>query len=238
MTSQTTICECISRSRKCCITLLALVAVMLAPLRMAAQEQRVAIVMQKDTIPLFCGFSVQFNIAGVATKMLSDRGEIEGALRINLRDKYFPIVELGYGIADHDDEVTGWRYKTKAPFMRVGMDWNLLRNKHTGNRLYGGLRYGFTMYKADIMHPGLADPVWGSIMPVEQFGEKCNQHWAELVFGVEAKIAGPLHLGWNVRYKRRIKHKDPSIGNAWYVPGFGKAGNVCWGADFNVIIDI
>ena len=238
MTSQTTIYGYISRSRKCGIALLTLIVTMLAPLGIAAQEQNATIVIQKDTIPLFRGFSVQFNIAGVATKMLSDRGEIEGALRLNLRDKYFPIVELGYGMADHDDEVMSWQYKTKAPFMRVGMDWNLLRNKHTGNRLYGGLRYGFTSYKVDIMHPGLIDPVWGDIMPVERLGEKCNQHWAELVFGVDAQIAGPLHLGWNVRYKRRISHKDPSIGNAWYVPGYGKAGGVCWGADFNVIIDI
>lgn len=218
------------------MTLLALAALLLLPLKAVAQGH--AIVIQKDSTALFQGFSVQFNIAGVATKILSDRGEIEGALRLNLLDKYFPIVELGYGMADHEDETMLWHYSAKAPFMRAGMDWNLLRNKHSGNRLYGGLRYGFTAYKADITHPGLADPVWGEAMPVEQLGEKCNQHWAELIFGLEAKISGPLHLGWNVRYKRRLSHKDPSIGNAWYVPGYGKAGKTCWGADFNVIVDI
>jgi len=204
---------------------------------MGQQEQK-AIVIQKDSIPMFRGLSVQFNIAGVATKALSDRGEIEGALRLNLRDEYFPIVELGYGMADHNDEVTEWKYKTKAPYLRIGLDLNLLKNKHTGNRLYGGVRYAFTSYKADISHPGVEDPVWGGTVPTNMTGEKCNQHWAELVFGVEAKILGPLHLGWNARYKRRISHKDPSIGKAWYVPGFGKAGSTCWGGDFNIIIDI
>jgi hypothetical protein len=63
-------------------------------------------------------------------------------------------------------------------------------------------------------------------------------HWFEVVFGVEAKIFGPLHLGWNVRYKRRITHKEGDIGQSWYVPGFGINDTDNLGADFRVIIDI
>lgn len=215
------------------------VAMLLALPQCVMAQQPKNIVVQKDSIPMLRGFSVQFNIAGVVVKAVSDYGEIEGALRLNLHDEYFPIVELGYGMAEHDDEVTEWKYKTNAPYFRLGVDLNLLKNKHTDNRLYGGIRYAFTSFKADLRHPGLADPVWGGeVVPMNLIGEKCNQHWAEIVFGLEAKIAGPVHLGWNARYKRRLSHKDPSAGNAWYVPGFGKAGNVCWGGDFNIIIDI
>ncbi|MCI6461741.1 MAG: DUF6048 family protein, partial [Prevotella sp.] len=72
----------------------------------------------------------------------------------------------------------------------------------------------------------------------EIYGEKCSQHWLELVIGLDAKIWGPLHAGWSVRYKRRISHNDPSMGNTWYVPGYGKYGDTRIGANFNVIIDI
>lgn len=204
-----------------------------------AEGQNKIFSIQKDSIPLLRGFAVSFDLAGPAQLALSDRGEIEGALRVNLHDQYFPIVEVGYGKANHDDDVvTGISYKTSAPYFRVGCDLNLLKKKHTGNRLYGGLRYAFTSYKVDVARPGLTDPVWGWDSSVELNGEKCNQHWIEAVFGVDAKIFGPLHLGWNVRYKRRIAHKDMSAGQTWYVPGYGKQGDTRLGANFNVIIDI
>ena len=195
--------------------------------------------MEKDSIPLFRGFSVSFDLVGPAKLILSDLGEIEGGLRINLHDQWFPVVEIGVGKADHKgDETTGIYYKTTAPYFRVGIDLNLLKNQHQANRLYGGLRYAFTSYKVDILRPDLIDPVWKYHSDFGEEGIKCNMHWFEVVFGVEAKIFGPLHLGWNVRYKRRITHKEGDIGQSWYVPGFGINDTDNLGADFRVIIDI
>ena len=189
-------------------------------------------------MPLFRGFAVSVDIAGPLVKAMSDYGEMEGSLRINLHDQYFPIVEIGYGEADHHNEVTQISYSTKAPYFRVGCDLNLLKIKHTPNRIYGGLRYAFTSYKVDMARPEVSDPIWGSPTSFEIVGESCNQHWAEVVIGLDAKIFGPLHLGWNVRYKRRLAHKDCSAGKTWYVPGYGKWGDTRLGANFNVIIDI
>lgn len=203
-----------------------------------AQAQGKLFSLQKDSVPLFRGFAVSVDIAGPLVKAMSDYGEMEGALRINLHDQYFPIVEIGYGEADHNNEVTQISYSTKAPYFRIGCDLNLLKNKHTPNRIYGGLRYAFTSYKVDMARPEVSDPIWGSPTSFEIVGESCNQHWAEVVIGLDAKIFGPLHLGWNVRYKRRLAHKDCSAGKTWYVPGYGKWGDTRLGANFNVIIDI
>lgn len=204
----------------------------------SAHAQGKLFALVKDSIPLFRGFSVSIDIAGPMAKAMSDHGEYEAALRINLHDQYFPIVELGYGEADHNDEVTQLSYSTKAPYFRIGCDLNLLKNKHAPNRIYGGIRYAFTSYKVDMSRPTIEDPIWGTPTSFEITGESCNQHWAELVFGIDAKIFGPLHLGWNVRYKRRLSHKDCSAGNTWYIPGYGKYGDTRLGANFNVIIDI
>ena len=195
--------------------------------------------MEKDSIPLFRGFSVSFDLVGPAKLMLSDCGEIEGGLRLNLHDQWFPVVEIGVGKAKHEnDEVTGITYKTTAPYFRVGIDLNLLKNKHQSNRLYGGIRYAFTSYKVDIIREDLPDPVWQYKTGFGIEGLKCNMHWIELVFGIDAKIFGPLHLGWNIRYKRRISHKEGDIGQTWYVPGFGTYDKNKIGADFRVIVDI
>ena len=53
--------------------------------------------LEKDSVPLFCGFSVSFDLVGPAMLLLSDHGEYEGALRVNLHDQWFPVFELGLG---------------------------------------------------------------------------------------------------------------------------------------------
>ncbi len=204
----------------------------------AAQAQMKFFKMQKDSIPLFRGFSVSFDLVGAGQMALSDYGQYEGALRINLHDEWFPIVEAGLGKASHDDEVTGMCYSTSAPYFKIGVDKNLLKFKHGPNRLYGGLRYAFTSYKVDISCPEFPDPVWQWSTGYGMNDVACNYHWLEAVIGVDAKVFGPLHLGWSVRYKRRIAHSDGEIGKTWYVPGFGIYGDTRLGGTFNVIIDI
>ncbi len=195
--------------------------------------------LQKDSIPLFRGFQVSFDLVGAAQLALSDYGQYEGALRLNLHDQWFPIIEAGIGKANHhDDEVTELNYKTTAPYFRIGVDVNLMKNKHADNRLYGGFRYAFTSYKVDISRDVFPDPVWKWDTSFGVQDMQCSQHWVEAVFGIDAKIAGPLHLGWSVRYKRRIAHKDGDIGQTWYVPGYGTYGDTKLGGTFNVIIDI
>lgn len=193
----------------------------------------------RDSLPALRGLALSIDLAGPAQLALGDHGEVEGALRANLHNQYFPVAEIGYGKARHDDDpVTNITYKTAAPYFRLGCDLNLLKNKRTKNRLYGGLRYAFTAYKADIAQPSLTDPVWGWSAPVAVSGERCSQHWVELLVGVDAAVAGPIHLGWSVRYKRRVAHKDTSAGQAWYVPGYGKQGDTRLGATFSVAVDI
>ena len=228
-----TIKSCISISiQKLAISLL------LLTMSSAASAQMKFFTIQKDSIPLFRGFAVSFDLVGAGMLALSDYGQYEAALRVNLHDEWFPIVEAGVGKATHDDEVTQLYYSTSAPYFKVGIDKNMLKDKHGPNRLYVGLRYGFTSYKIDLSRPAFPDPVW---LWNTGFGVKdasCKYHWAEVVIGVDAKIFGPLHLGWSVRYKQRLAHSEEGeFGNPWYVPGFGTY-NTNLGATFNVIIDI
>lgn len=204
----------------------------------AMQAQTKFFTMEKDSIPLFRGFSVSFDLVGAAMMALSDYGQYEGALRINLHDEWFPIIEAGLGRAKHDDVVTRLNYSTSAPYFRIGIDRNLLKNKHGVNRLYGGLRYAYTSYKVDISRPDFPDPVWQWDTGYGMKDVSCYYHWLEAVVGIDAKIFGPLHLGWSVRYKRRIAHSKQDFGETWYVPGFGTSSDSKIGGTFNVIIDI
>ena len=162
----------------------------------------------KDTTAFFRGLSVSGDVIGLIQMAVGSYGQYEAALRVNLKDKYFPIVELGLGKADAEDAATRLTYKTSAPYGRVGVDLNLMKNKHDINRLYGGLRYAYTSYKFDLSSPGITDPKWGGTAEFNAQDVECNYHWLEVVGGVDAKIWGPVRLGWSVRYKRRLAHDD------------------------------
>lgn len=193
---------------------------------------------QKDTVAFFRGVAVSADVVGLAQLAFSDYGQYEAALRINLKDRYFPVFELGYGTADSDNPTTNLKYKTSAPYWRVGMDFNIAKNKHDAYRVYAGARYAMTYYKFDVVGSGLKDPAWGDEVVYDMKGIKANYHWLEAVFGVDAKIAGPLRLGWSVRYRRRLIHDDGNIGKTWYVPGYGKQGGSRLGGTFNIIFEI
>ena len=192
-----------------------------------------------DTTRFFRGLQVMADVVGPIQLAVSDYGQYEAALRINLKDKYFPVFELGYGTANHeDDPVTHVAYKTSAPYGKVGMDFNIMKNKHDIYRVYIGARYAFTTFKYDVASPVLTDPVWKDPAAIQLNNVSASYHWAELLFAVDAKIWGPLHLGWSVRYRRRLAHNDGESGNVWYVPGFGKTGNSRLGGTFNIIINL
>ena len=194
---------------------------------------------EADSVPLFRGVAVGVDLAGAAQQLLGDYGQLEAMVRVNLHDQYFPTLEVGLGKAKHDDDlVTGITYHTSAPYFRLGADVNLMKKKHTGNRIYVGLRYGFTSYKVDISREPFADPVWGWSTSYGVQGERCSQHWAEVLFGIDAKVFGPLHLGWSARYRRRIAHNDGITEKTWYVPGYGVQESTRLGYTFNLLIDI
>ena len=195
--------------------------------------------LEKDTIPLMRGFQLSIDLVGAAQLMFSDYGQYEAALRLNLHDQWFPIFELGYGKANHgEDIITGLAYKTQSPYFRVGVDFNLLKKKHQENRLFAGFRYAYTSYKVDIYRQDFFDPVWMWLTRFDVHDVQCYQHWLEAVIGLDAQVVGPLHLGWSVRYRQRLSHSEGELGNSWYVPGFGTQESSNIGATFNVIIDI
>lgn len=193
----------------------------------------------KQEIPVFMGVIVQADIVGVVMKALdADWSQMEVAARLNFKEKFFPVFELGYGESDCIGTETENTFSTKAPYFRVGMDYNFSKKWWNGNRIYAGFRYAFTSFDYDIAALDFADPVWGNDVTFNYEGLSANSHWAELVFGLETKIWGIFYLGWNVRYKFRIKHSEATVGKPYYVPGFGEYDNSCFGGTFNIIFNI
>lgn len=191
---------------------------------------------------LFNHLAVGVDVVGPLMYQLADNGDYQAYLQASIRGTYLPIIELGYGKADKIDEDTQVRYTTKAPFVRLGCDYNVLRDKWSEYRLVIGLRYGFTSFDYDTSAPysdeipdsGEGEDEWGvetamatgmlTARTTERvtLSEKGKVHWAEIVFGADAKVWGGLRMGWSLRYRKRLSRSE-NVYTPLYAPGYGNA---------------
>lgn len=198
--------------------------------------------------PLYNGLSVGVDLWGIGGSVLgSDFLSSEVAVDVNLKNRYFPIAEVGYGTTDTWSE-KGTHYQSSAPYFRVGMDYNTLYNKKHGHRLLVGLRYGASSFKYDVeaaspddpthgRSPGAAnleDEIWGGTLPYSHKGMKGSMQWAELCVGIRAHIWKAIYMGWSMRFKFKLSASSDKYGDPWYVPGFGKYGSNTLGVSYSI----
>lgn len=199
--------------------------------------------------PLYNGLTVSTDIYGLGASVLgSDFLSAEIAVEASLKNRFFPIVEIGYGTTDTSNE-KGIYYKSSAPYFRIGMNYNTMYKKGNPNFLYVGFRYGYTSFSYDtgtisftddefggsISNPNITDPIWGGSIPFNQKGLKASMGWIELLAGVRAHIYKDFYMGWSVRYRRKMNASLSDYGDPWYVPGFGTYDSNCWGLSYSLI---
>lgn len=210
------------------------------PKKLVYKEEKKSILkkFREDSTAVINGIQLNVDLVGVVQSMLSEKKYYEASARMSIKDWIFPTVELGLGTTDYHEIASDTYYSCTAPYGRLGFDLNILRNKHDDYQVFVGARAGFTSFKYDISAPNAVDPVFGGNANYEVKDAKCNYLWAELLLGVDARIVGPVHLGWTARYKTKLSSSYKGIDKAWYVPGYGTDGGSGFGATFNVGINI
>lgn len=189
---------------------------------------------EKKKARFFQSLSFGVDLVGPVMRSFGSQGDYQGFLQLNIKGKFLPVVEVGYGSADKEDYYTKVKYKAKAPFGRAGIDFNFLKNKLDDYRVTGGVRYGFTHFNYDTSTPVPENDESGATGPTIDTSGTCTLHWAELVVGVDAKVWGPLHMGWTIRYRRKISCKYDDC-DPLYAPGFGNASKTAqWMALYTI----
>jgi hypothetical protein len=201
--------------------------------------------------PFFNGLYVGVDLYGLGSNVLgSDFLSSEVQVGVNLKNRFMPTVELGYGHTNKWNE-NGIHYKSNAPYVRFGIDYNIRFKKlDYEDWLFLGVRYGYSSYKYDIgnapivdpafgdkiENPNLIDPIWGgSSIPYHENGITGNMSWYEFIGGVRTKIWKNLFMSWTIRLKYRIKAKESFNSSPWYVPGFGKFSSSANGMTYSII---
>ena len=196
---------------------------------------------EKEGIFAFKGINLSTDIFGYMSSFLDDGMSGEVAIEANLGNRFFPIIEAGYGSIDITDENFGIHYKSAAPYMRAGLNYNFSYQKGKTlrpNYVYGALRFGCSKMKYDVSSPPLHDPIWGGEVPYSFSDVNGFASWIELGVGVSAKIWKNFRMGWCIRYKARVnatKSKNSKIG---YIPGFGTNRHTRFGATYSLIYEI
>lgn len=220
------------------IALLTLSSLLAVPGTTQAQSTRNKAEEKEEKQPLFQGAYAAVDVFGLMNKALgSDINSTEVSVEANLWNKYFPVVEIGYGAMDATDDETDIYYKTSAPYFRIGAGYNVFHKKpYLPGQLLIGLRYGFTSFSYDITAPTLVDPNWGhTSIPFSYKGLKSNASWLELTVGMKAQVYKSFYMGLNVRYRSRISMKKHENSEPLYIPGFGKNGSTNFGLTYNLI---
>lgn len=197
---------------------------------------------KEEKTPLYQSLSVGVEIAGLGSYLLgSDILSSEIAIQANLKNRFMPVLEVGYGKADAINEGNNLHYKTSSPYFRIGMDYNIFYKKtHLPGYLYAGLRYGMSSFSYDVNGPDMTDPNYGGEIshPYAYSGLKSTACWMEAVLGLKVKIYKGFCMGWSLRYKKRIKVDGHENSIPWYVPGFGKNSGSSFNLMYNLIYNL
>jgi hypothetical protein len=228
----------------CCLLLLAAVV----PLHAQRQSEPKPLAPTDSIYPLYNGVSIGVDLWGLGGNLLgSNFLSSEVVLDVNLKNRFFPVLEMGYGRTDAWND-NGTHYRSGAPYVRVGMDYNVFFKKKARNYLFVGLRYAMSSFSYDITALGVDDPVyggsignpnqtdnlWGGSLPFDHKGMKGSMQWMEIVLGLRAHIWRSWHMGWALRMRYRTTASTAEFGNPWYVPGFGKYASNTLGVTYTI----
>ena len=189
----------------------------------------------------FRSIAVSADIFGLASSLLNDCTSSEFAIEANFGNRIYPTMEAGFGWCDTTDETTGIKYGTKAPYYRVGLNYNFSTSTEKPDpsySIFGIGRIAWTSCEYDVTTPPIIDPVWGGSTSLDLKDVKGTATWAEIGVGIRVKIAKNFHMGWSIRYKARISQKKSEHSQMWYIPGYGINQSTCFGGTYNITYEI
>ena len=71
------------------------VALFLGTIGVHAQQIKLPLMAKKDSVHFLQNIAVGVDVVGVGQLLMSDYGQYEAYVKANIKDKYFPVVEIG-----------------------------------------------------------------------------------------------------------------------------------------------
>ena len=205
----------------------------------SVQAQKTNKVQKIDSIPLINGVTVQADVASIISSAFTSKETYssEVAVQVDLKHKYFPILEVGYAGANKisNENIT---FQTNGMFSRLGVDLNLLTpkkdQKPTTNLFLAGLRLGMSSFKYNFNNFIITDTYWGGSETLNYTNISNTKIWYEIVLGIRVEVVKNIFMGWSVRTKNLLNQDVTGQISPWYIPGYGINNGSSWGLNYTI----
>lgn len=148
--------------------------------------------------------------------------------------RYYLAVEAGHWERSYKTEEE--LYYNGGNYIRVGVDFNFLKNDPDKNMFFFGARYGSSTYSEYLTV--FNDPVWGAV-DVNYSNTDVQAGWFELTTGLRVKMLKFFWMGYTVRYKFGLNTNEPPGFTTYDVPGYGNTANPStWGFNYQLLFRI
>lgn len=186
---------------------------------------------------IYQGIVIKFDLGQAIYIPIRYKGAVQTydfAANVRLFHKFFPTFEAGYAQAringSSDNSFSGY-----GGFMRLGIDYSVLRKYKGGNHLFVGFRVGTSLQNYKYDNISRSGRYWGteSVNYPFRFGADA---WGEIVAGVQVNIYKGFNMGWYLRYKilfTRGKTLDGVVRPA-YIMGYGQRQETTFGWNYYI----
>ena len=162
-------------------------------------------------------------------------GGIDVWADLSIHNRFFPVVELGVGIANSTPKEGNYTYKGKpSVYVKVGMNYNFFFNDTDDYQLFAGIRGGFSSFNYDIDNITINSSYWDESHNFSITDQHSTALYGEALLGIKVRIYKAFSMGWTVRYHHLFKCNDAKNSTPFYIPGFGNR-NGKLGASFSLI---
>ncbi len=142
--------------------------------------------------------------------------------QVDLHNRYFPTFEMGLGYTNHKGPNESFVYNSPlSVYFKIGADYNFLFNSNPDYKFFAGFRYGFSPFSYSIKNVKLSDNYWDETVNFNIPSQNATAGWIEFGLGLRVKIAGPVSVGWMLKYHSVVHQSKTTYGDPWYIPGFG-----------------
>lgn len=146
---------------------------------------------------------------------------LEGYLSVDIDTQKSAVVEAGYLSFKYSQY--NYSYESKGSFLRVGIDFNLIRRHVAQGKYYAGigLRYGLSIFSTDV--PFLTQTNYWGIASSSIPSTRHLAHFIEASPGIRTEVFRNFSIGWLIRLRILISPGTGKDDKAISIPGFGDA---------------
>ena len=152
-----------------------------------------------------------------------DRTAIETSIDLEVKNNLFVVAEPGWFKVDLIK--TKYEYSLSGSYVKLGLDYNFYKHETAEDNdiVYGGLRYGFNLFKHEASNIVIYDKYWGDYS-ADILSTSHSGHWIEFVSGIKTELflSKNIFLGLSLRGKILLSDGGDEFISPYIIPGYGK----------------